>query len=519
MLTNLLFTNTHFVLEVLTALIFFFTAWLHLDSWRVDKKTGALLYIIGFFLFSLTAIIDAVSVSSPQPLYLVQVIKILGLIFVITGTLTTPKLSFPDIKKLVIIPPILISSTLTPLIASLYLVASLSFFKRVKLDRDKQLKKVGLAFLFFAASEFINIAFTWSGTENVFWSQMLANFGVFWFLSRAIQAIGIFILGLWAWGYIRFRPQIQLFAIFATTGLIIFLTTAVLFTALLLRNIEFDALKHLETDTKVLQLGLDSLKSEALANSKAVSADHNIETAIADNDIKALDQLAADKMIELNTGFLDIISSSGNILTRAADIEERSESFIGNNLFQASQEGQSASGIVVENGILAPNIKINAFSPIDIAVDNEIKIIGAVSTGTIIDSAFVDGVKTSTGLDAAVYGNDQVSATTLIAPDGKRSVGVSLGNEKINETVLQNGGVFTGKIVILDEPYYATFAPLKDYQDKITGMLFVGKPQRSLITTAERSIELTFMGTAILIAISIIPAYFLSKYIENNLSA
>jgi hypothetical protein len=50
-------------------------------------------------------------------------------------------------------------------------------------------------------------------------------------------------------------------------------------------------------------------------------------------------------------------------------------------------------------------------------------------------------------------------------------------------------------------------------------MLFVGKPQTTLLETAQKSIQLTFLGSFILMALSLIPAYFLSRYMQKQIEA
>jgi len=59
--------------------------------------------------------------------------------------------------------------------------------------------------------------------------------------------------------------------------------------------------------------------------------------------------------------------------------------------------------------------------------------------------------------------------------------------------------------------------PLKDVDNNPVGMLFVGKPQVGVLQAAGRSIEMTFLVAVILLVLSIIPAYFISKYLTNQI--
>lgn len=509
----------HFVLKVFSAFVFFFAGWLYFDSWKVERRKGVFFHFFGFILLAAAQMIFAVHIASPVPPYLTQVIKVVGLVLVVTAIFAEPKVNFPKLESLVVIPLFIISPSLTPLIVALYLVAALATFKRIRVDYDKQLKLVAVAFLFLALSEIVNLSFFWGDTTNVFWSNLLSNFNFFWILARALSATGSLILGIWVWGYVRFRPRVQLFAVFSSASLTIFLATTVLFTGLLLRNLEIDALGHLVTDIKVLQLRIDGLKLESVANARAFAADKNVETAIVENQISELDDFATEALASYQASFLDVISENGGILSKATDLTERSQSFLEDPLFEEAIEGEVSSGVTLREGALAPIVNVKAVSPITGVVEEENQIIAAVSTGYVLDSAFVDGVKESTGLDATIYGNDQITATTLVNSEGGRDIGIKIDNQEILQTVYEEGNIFTGKTRVLNEPFYATYSPLRNPENEIVGSLFIGRPQTSLVDTASRSIELTFYGSALLIAISIIPSYLIAKYINDNLGA
>ena len=85
--------------------------------------------------------------------------------------------------------------------------------------------------------------------------------------------------------------------------------------------------------------------------------------------------------------------------------------------------------------------------------------------------------------------------------------------------VLNHGEVYLGATQILNQPYYTAYAPLKTHDESVVGMLFVGKPQTTLTQAAQKSIELTFLGSIILIAVSLIPAYFFSRFLKEHLEA
>ena len=139
-------------------------------------------------------------------------------------------------------------------------------------------------------------------------------------------------------------------------------------------------------------------------------------------------------------------------------------------------------------------------------------------TGTLIDNAFVDGLKNATGLETSIYADNQISATTLVSVDNKsRLIGIKEEDPKIKTQVLDKAESYTGSIDIINTPYFATYLPLLDVDDNPVGMLFVGKPQTEVLALAGQAIELTYLVVIALLILSLVPAYFVSRAIVKQL--
>jgi sensor histidine kinase regulating citrate/malate metabolism len=70
---------------------------------------------------------------------------------------------------------------------------------------------------------------------------------------------------------------------------------------------------------------------------------------------------------------------------------------------------------------------------------------------------------------------------------------------------------------ILNRQYLAVYSPLKDADNTVVGMLFIGQPEVSILATASYLINLTFIGSVILLIVAIIPAYFVARHIARQL--
>jgi len=516
MLAQLFFTNLHFTIKVLVALAFFATGWLHFGSWQLEKEGKSLLVrSLGFFLLSVVAIGQAVSIDLELITFLLQITKLVGLLFILASLLKEPLLTLPK-KEAAAISLLLISESLIPLSAVLYFIIALTYLRKSTEGYEKQSRPMFFAFLLLALSELITVSFFAQGSPVVFWSKLLAKFGSVWIASHALEFIGIIILGVWTWGYIRFRAQAQLFIIFITSSLVIFTITTFSFTFLLLRNLETDALSHLKTDVGVLRYALDRLQSEALAHAKVISENSVLKEAFAGGDTDKLYYTSLEFMLSQETSFLDIATASGKVVMRAEDKEKIGDSVSENIVVKSALIGKPRATVAVKANQIAPEIQIRAATPITDGATTS----GALVTGFAIDSAFVDGVKQVTGLDVSVFAKDTRAATTFVAPDGKsRFIGTKESDQNILSTVLEKGEQFTGPAEVLNQPYYTAYSPLKTADGEVVGMLFVGKLQTELFAAADRSIQLTFLGSALLMILSTIPAYFVARYIKENTKA
>lgn len=520
MLTQLLFANIHFAITVFSALVFFTSAWLYLEAWKLEKeKKTHLLKSLGFFLLALTSMSHATSLDLPELVFVTQLTKILGLALILFSLIREPLLHPPASSLL--IPFALFTSSLMPHSAVLFLFIAITYWHKSTKGHEKQIKPAFVAFMALTLAEFVNVSFFLTNTSIVFWEKLLADYGAFWILSHITETIGIIILGVWVWGYFRYRIQIQLFILFVTSSLVIFVVTTFSFTYLLLKNLEKEALGHLRTDVNVLQFAIERLQHESLANARAVAENKAIQSALLTNDSNELFELSSEFMFAQNTSFLIITSASGKVAMRAEDKERIGDNLAKNAVIKSALDGNLSSTVDSIDGIIAPEISVSAAAPIiDQSATESAQIVGAVLTGFDVDSAFVDGIKKVTGLDVAIFGGNTRTATTFLAPDGKsRFVGTKEDSEKILSKVLERGEDFVGPAQILNQPFFAAYSPLEAVDGQIIGMIFVGKLQNELFETTENSIKLTLLGSVILMMLSTIPAYFISHYIKENLKA
>lgn len=522
--------NLHFALNLTAALAFFTVFWLYFDAWLGRRVFRELVRWIGFLMLSISFVISAIYIEStilsvpllPQNVHFIlqSVTKIMGYGFVIVGLLLDPLIAKPtSIKsKLNAIIPVNFGIPAFSFIAFLYPIlaatAGLLYLKRATIGLEDHLKPVGLTFFILSLSELLSLGFLLQNSTNTTIYNFTAPFGILWIAQQVVLLIAILVLRKWIYGYLLKRFQSQLFIIFTTSIVAIFLITTVAFSTLLLRNLEENSLSHLKTDVNILQYSIDGMKSGTASDAQVVALNPNVIQAITDNDRKYLKELATSTLLAKKQSTLIILSQTGTVLARGEDPERIGDSLSDNSLVKKALLGQSVSSVTTKDGVVAPTITVISAVPIHTGED----VSGVVVVGTDIDNAFVDGVKDATKLDASIYADNIRSATTYIAPDGKsRWIGVKEESNSIKKIVLVDGKEYVGSVNILNTAYLAAFAPLKDADDIPVGMLFVGRPQIELLQAAGKSIELTFIVTVILLILSIIPSYLVSRYMSGQL--
>jgi len=531
--------NLHFAVSLFAALVFFAVFWLYFDAWlgETHKKNKVLLKWAGFLLVSLSFVVQATVIDQSvlgQSLFgnttsaINEILRLIGFFLIIAGQVTDPMQTVPRVGDLeaelagrgtqTSAAPALATGNLLGFVYALPLAAlaiAVLYWRRATIGLERHLKPVALAFILFFGFELTSLAGLARDTTNPSVYNLVKSFGPLWIVSYIFLLAGSMVLGRWVWRYLTQRFISQLFMIFTAAILIIFLITTLTFTSLLMRNIQNSTLDNLQTASNVLSYALDSKKAQTQANAELTAQNPLIINAVSVKDHDSLVKLTSTFLAAKKQSTLDITDSSGQVLLRAQNPQKWGDSLSSDTLVRRALIGNTESSISTSEGVLAPLMYIKTTVPVR-AADNTV--IGTATVSLVADNSLVDGIKNSTGLDSAIYSSNVLSATTSTAPDGKsRLIGVKINDKNVTDKVLKHGQTFKGELTVLNRPYLAVYTPLKDADNTVVGMLFIGQPQISLLKTAAHSIEMTFLVSVILLVLAVIPAYLLARYLARQL--
>lgn len=544
LLSQFLAQNLHFAISLFATLVFFAVFWLYFDAWTNKKDTKELYKWLGALLISVSYLIHSTlieqsvlgkSIFGNTSEILADVIRLLGYLGLILGQLTDPLQKEPDIEDITTGLPVggqkpkaagakpkamAAVAGVTKSFGTIFilpfaaLAVGLLYLRRATKGMERHLRPVAIAFLLLAASEALSLASLARNTDNPTLYNMVKAFGPAWIAEHLLLLAGVLVLGGWVWKYLIKRFLSQLFMIFIGVTLAIYLLTTITFTFLLIHRIQDSSLDNLQTATNVLSYAVNSKESEAQADAEAVAQNSSVIQAVEAKDHKALAALTSGFLAAKKQSNLVITTSNAQVLLRADNPDRWGDSVSSDTLVRRALIGEASSGVVSSEGVLAQALNIKSA----VAIRDGDNIVGTVATSVLVDNGFVDGIKNSTGLDSSVYSGKSLSATTLAAPDGQtRLVGVKLNDKSVTDKVLGKGQLFKGTVNELNRPFLAVYAPLKDVNNNVVGMLFIGQPQSSVLQAAGRSIELTFVAAAALILLSIVPAYLTSRYLSYQL--
>lgn len=453
--------------------------------------------------------------------FIYGIIKTLGYFLIIINLLTDPLLPKPKTEDLglgnsvkVVLPPIIVSFAFPGnlFIAFLSLVIAVLYLRRVFLGIESQLKALGFSLLLFSISEVLTALLLTADTNNITLYNLVRPFGIVWILKHGTLLVSSLLIHRWVFNYLFRRITSQIFIIFVSLILTVFVFTVVSFSVILLNNFESESTARLETDVKVLGYAVDSAESTLLSDAEVISQNRDIIDGVSNED-KNLSQVVEDLLLTKKLSYLAVLDKEGKVLARGEDPDRVGDSLSGDPLIQKATQGESSKSIVKKDGAASPIISIHSAAPIR----KNGKTIGAVSLGVILDNSFLDGIKKSTGLEASIYAGDLLSATTIKVDGKERFLGIK-GDANASQKVLSEGKEYSGRIDIFGIGYFASYLPIKDIKGDVIGMLFAGTPEVNILVAAANSVQNTFTLSIGVVIFAVIIAYFISKNLSDQVS-
>lgn len=133
------------------------------------------------------------------------------------------------------------------------------------------------------------------------------------------------------------------------------------------------------------------------------------------------------------------------------------------------------------------------------------------------DSGIVDNVKEVSGIDATIFWEDTRMLTTIRSEDGERAIGTK-ATEGVAEKVLNGEEYFSNYVWVNNAYYYGYYVPLKNADDTVVGMVFVGKSRERVFNTIFHVICTVIAGVFVVTLATVAIALRYTKGMVDSLS-
>ena len=212
---------------------------------------------------------------------------------------------------------------------------------------------------------------------------------------------------------------------------------------------------------------------------------------------------------EVGVNAFIVTDNNGDIILRTQDVNSYGDPGLAYPPIAAAiNHGQVSTAYSYTSSM---SMAIYSVSPI--LFNNDI--IGAISV--LLDmstNSFVDNLSSVFNADVAVLQGPVVVSTTLLDNVGNRIIGRKTSPEVVN-VVLNNGQELRTTITLNDIPHHSYYVPLRGWDGRPAGVLYVGFSNEYVYNTIALSqIYLIIVGAASLLVITILILFLISRILK-----
>jgi hypothetical protein len=395
-------------------------------------------------------------------------------------------------------------------IAALGLIARLIF--HIKRGVTKELKMLAFAFLLLTLAWLVAALDTLPAIHVGFLTLIFAPFGMAWYVQHGLLIIGIGLLLRWTWHYISLRLLPQFYLSVIAIGLTSFVVSTVVFTSVLFRTAEAQALRSIEADVKTFALVLRELTDRTSFVAAAIAARETLAAAVEANDPETSSGILGDPIADYDVAAAYVLNAGGELLATSGTESIIGQSFAHDPVAQRVLKGNITGSPLLEPGVETPTITIRSGSPLV----RDGRVWGAVLVDTPLDTTFVDRMHAVTGLDVTVYAQQNRVATTVRDSDGRPLVPATMEDQMLADRTLNQGKVFSGRSTLASLPYFVAALPLTNVEEARIGALVAGLPAQQLIDALLHGTRMSFFIAFGLLVLALAPFFFLAKFLAKS---
>jgi len=340
----------------------------------------------------------------------------------------------------------------------------------------------------------------------------------------------------------------QLALIFLAVACLIGVVTSLIVNSLITNQIIFEAQERVKEDLNTARYVYASKIKEIDRTIRWTAIRHVLKKGLKEKNISSIRNELEGLMVEEGLDFLTLVDRSGVVVFRFHNPPVSGDSLLHDPFIrmalerkeisgtqvlsgdELSKEGRSLTQKAVIQSIPVPKEKpakkieetsgmvLKAANPI---IDFNGEVLGVLTGGVLLNRNFeiVDQIKNIVFKDAKYKGKEIGTATiflgdlristNVIDKEGNRAIGTRAMQE-VQQQVLGKGVPWIQRAFVVDDWYITAYEPIRDVQDKIVGMLYVGMLESKYALMKERLILLFFFFSMSGMLIALAVSFFLS---------
>jgi len=340
----------------------------------------------------------------------------------------------------------------------------------------------------------------------------------------------------------------QLALIFLAVACLIGVVTSLIVNSLITNQIIFEAQERVKEDLNTARYVYASKIREIDRTIRWTAIRHVLKKGLKEKNISSIRNELEGLMVEEGLDFLTLADRNGVVVFRFHNPPVSGDSLLHDPFIKLALERKEISGTQVLSGdelskegrsltlkaviqsIPVPKEKpakkmeetsgmvLKAANPI---IDFNGEVLGVLTGGVLLNRNFeiVDQIKNIVFKDAkykrkeigtaTIFLGDLRISTNVIDKEGNRAMGTRAMQE-VQEQVLGKGAPWIQRAFVVDDWYITAYEPIRDVQDKIVGMLYVGMLESKYALMKERLILLFFFFSMSGMLIALAVSFFLS---------
>jgi two-component system NtrC family sensor kinase len=340
----------------------------------------------------------------------------------------------------------------------------------------------------------------------------------------------------------------QLALIFLAVACLIGVVTSIIVNSLITNQIIFEAQERVKEDLNTARYVYTSKIRDIDRTIRWTAIRHVLKKGLKERDISPIRNELEGLMAEEGLDFLTLVDRQGTVVFRFHNPPASGDSLLHDPFINSALGKKEISGTqvlsgdelskegraLVQKAIIQsipvpkekPAMKIEETSGMVLKsahpiIDLNGEVLGVLTGGVLLNRNYeiVDRIKNIVFKDAKYKGKEIGTATVflgdlristnVIDKEGNRAIGTRAMKE-VQEQVLGKGTPWIQRAFVVDDWYITAYEPIRDVQDKIVGILYVGMREGKYAMMKEKLILLFFFFSMSGMLIALTVSFFLS---------